>query len=140
MQNFVRQIFSDMVDPRRGQRGAGVMEFVITLPIWAMFVIAIAYFIQLTYTHLATITVAGDCAAITAQTAAVEGNDFGLGSVAQRAVRSAYGWQGVVGLSSGQCSAATEGPHNVWGGSESIHYDFIYPFQPYRSNWKAGLR
>ena len=141
MRKFVKQIFGDMLSRRTGQRGAGTLEFVVTLPIWAMFVIAIAYFMGLSYRHLAVMTVASDCALISSQTAATSANNTGMATAASGKVRDAYGVDMVVGLlSNGSCNASTEGPHNVWGGSESIHYQFNFPLQPYRSSWIQGLR
>ncbi len=140
MQNFLRQIFRGMVDQRTGQRGAGMLEFVVTLPIWATFVFATAYLIGLSYRHLAVLTVASDCAVISSQTSKGS-NDMGVAMGASSAVRDAYGVDMVVGLlSGGSCNAAMEGPHNVWGGSESINYQFNFPSQPYRSSWIRGVR
>jgi choline-glycine betaine transporter len=140
MREFVKQIFGDMLSRRTGQRGAGMLEFVVTLPIWAMFVIAIAYFMGLSYRHLAVMTVASDCALISSQTSNGP-NGTGVAMGASSAVRDAYGVDMVVGLlGGGSCNAATEGPHNVWGGAESINYQFNFPTQPYRSSWIRGLR
>ncbi len=118
---------------RAWEKGSGMLEFVITLPVWALFVLVMAYFIALYYRHLATLSTAGDCVVMQTQSGTTQA------FASSHQVRDAYGLSAVVGVATRQCSASTEGPRGVWGGSQSIHYDFIFPLQPYRSDWIRGL-
>ncbi len=133
MGQCMKQLVKSTFNRRSWQKGAGMVEFVITLPVWAVFVIVMIYFVGLYYRHLATLTTAGDCNVINAES----GSTIAMRS--SHLVRDAYGLNAVVGVAPLQCSASTEGPHNVWGGSQSIHYDFSFPAQPYRSDWIRGL-
>ena len=129
VKSWARSIFHR----RACHKGTGMVEFVITLPVWALMIIVMIYFVGLYYRHLATLTTAADCTVI-----AVHSGDT-IARESSRAVRSAYGLRAVVGVAPLQCSASTEGPRAVWGGSQSIHYTFSFPVQPYRSDWIRGL-
>ena len=133
MQQSMTQRVRNAFNRRAWQKGVGMVEFVITLPVWALFIIVMAYFIGLYYRHLATLSTAGDCVVI-----ATQSNAF-LAMRSSGDVRDAYGLRAVVGVAQRQCSASTEGPRGVWGGSQSIHYMFSFPLQVYQSDWIRGL-